>query len=201
MKMNTFRMDKSEVRLNKAAFVDELNGQKVVLFVGAGLSRLIGKYKAWKGFLCDIAEASGCKCSVEELVQEHGYLKAADVIRDNAKDQYTDSLRLVLAGYEQIEQYINAQLHYRLLRLPFSGIVTTNYDRILENVIHRFIARQDRPSEPKPLSPAGFNEYAMQPTQRTICLPVNLCDPSDYPRVHQHVRNHAYPVDSPRPHM
>lgn len=105
--------------------------RQILPFVGAGMSKPSG-FPMWASFLKELAQNDpGVLTKVEAAIEEDRFSDAAQIIADDLNDN-------MLA--EQIENYFdfavpNPEGPVRLLPAVFKqGCVTTNFDRILEEV-------------------------------------------------------------------
>lgn len=127
--------------------VDLLKQNSAVLMAGAGCSRFCG-YPSWN-----------------ELVEEmRGKLAPSMLVRLNeSPEEYADSIKNSVRDTGQMDDYYNFlqerfgprnpaydAVHLTLVRLPFRGIVTTNYDPVLESAMQKSSAEAEdfSPCEP-----------------------------------------------------
>jgi len=184
-------MNSTSLDVVKSQFIHDLKSKQLLLFIGSGLSRLVGQYGAWNEFLQKIADESKVTLNVKDLANNgNTYPQIASIIEKKAKSKYQIALTKVLREYEATEVYDNAGLHYRLLRLPFSGVITTNYDCIIENVIRKFVSKQTNVENLPPITNTEFGTLSLNSANSCLGMTVNLCDFSDKPRVCQHIRDY-----------
>jgi len=118
------------------SLIEHLRASRCVAWCGAGVSMMSGM-PSWRELIEHMivacAQKGLGKTEVDELsdmLHEKLYDDVADYCRDFLKE----------LGYEQCLNNVfhktqkPSALHQQLMRLPFSAIVTTNYDKIIENV-------------------------------------------------------------------
>lgn len=102
-----------------------------VLMVGSGSSKIVG-YPSWPELIKELNELTPSL----QLNEGEDLLCYAEKIKTQLKNQgkiekYYEFLR---NRFEPKEKYCD-KFHQSLLKLNFSGIVTTNYDKVLELAI------------------------------------------------------------------
>ena len=118
-----------------AALVQYIREGRCVLFVGSGLSAWAG-LPTWRDLLTlmigQVADEGGEDRELDEvrqLLESGKLLEVADFCLDALGNQrYYSLLSQKLRGAEGVIP----EPHRVLVRLPFAGIVTTNYDKLLE---------------------------------------------------------------------
>jgi hypothetical protein len=120
--------------LNRQKMLDLLVNRKLYLFVGAGLSCRIG-IPDWKTLLMEFVAA------YQEQPQ-HSPVRAGELLRlaECGDIELFEDMLNDVAGEEAVIRVLKKHfgkeayhpLHERLLRLPFCGFVTSNYDRCFE---------------------------------------------------------------------
>lgn len=110
-----------------------VSSAQALLLVGAGSSARLG-YPTWPALLTDLEELAR-ECDASFPGNDHGLdpLRYADLIKSHIQKHRG------LAPYEARLQKLYGpgklpcdDLHRALVRLPFKGILTTNYDKVLE---------------------------------------------------------------------
>lgn len=111
-------------------------GERVVFFVGAGVSRALG-YPTWRELLdllidygSDIGRLSADQAvSARSLVSAGNYLLAGQILRDLLARRLDDRLEEIFSEGKRS----NRGLYDFIVRIPAAGFLTTNYDSALED--------------------------------------------------------------------
>jgi len=123
--------------------VESINNGRCVIFVGSGLSsrlftKLGKKYPTWSGLLqafldysfhYDLIEKSEAEMLCE-MIKKGNLTMTAQILRDKANDTEFEEF---LAGIFRNDNRFDS-IHDSIMNLPFSFVLTTNYDAILECV-------------------------------------------------------------------
>ncbi len=106
---------------------DHRSKQRVVAFVGSGPSCHAG-LPSWSDLLRRIAVEAGLASEVEPHIQGGDFLEVAQYLAKERSEEYVQE-KVV----KHIKQASNdpGELHKLIVRLPFAGIITTNYDHLL----------------------------------------------------------------------
>ncbi len=114
--------------------VDDLARQKVVLFLGAGVSssaptRSGKRMKGWSSFLSDATKDidPGVAGEVKSLIDGKDYLLACEILQSIHGDNWPN---LIVAEYGQSAE--PSDLHRALISLDQRLILTTNFDKLIE---------------------------------------------------------------------
>lgn len=120
-----------------ADLVDDVARRRVVLFIGAGASKWAaphngGKFKDWKEFLTSakshLARGTRAKRIVTELIDAGDYLLASELLKSNLEDTW-----LTLLNHEFQQAADVSRLHKAIVDLDPRIVVTTNFDKLIEN--------------------------------------------------------------------
>lgn len=119
-----------------ADLVDDLARRKVVIFVGAGASKWAkpnggGSFKGWSEFLlhaCTKLTDRKTIRTVKECVANKDYLIASELLKSSLQDQWGTLLE---AEFQQAAEI--SRLHRALISLRQRVVVTTNFDKLIEN--------------------------------------------------------------------
>ena len=136
----TFTLEEeNENNERKHELIELVRSGEAILIVGAGSSRRVG-YPGWTGLLTELenlaneygvgVELDKEKCEVDSLE----YLKYAEDVKSYICNQ-TGNLEEYYALLEDLFSPKDppcTDFHRRLVLLPFRGILTTNYDLVLE---------------------------------------------------------------------
>ncbi len=120
--------------LVNADLVEDLARQKVVLFLGAGVSasaatRAGGTMKGWPEFLsasCSNLDPA-VAAEVEQLVRDKDYLLACEILQNAHGEAWQD---LLTSEYGQTAE--PSELHKAIVSLDQRIILTTNFDKLIE---------------------------------------------------------------------
>ena len=114
--------------------IGDLARQRVVLFIGAGVSSSAhtatgGKILGWPDFLTATADevAEPLKSQVKQLVASKDYLLACELLQVALEDEWE---RLVTAEFGQTAD--PSSLHKAILELSQRITITTNFDKLFE---------------------------------------------------------------------
>lgn len=115
--------------------IDEILSERCVAFIGSGLSRGAG-LPDWRGMMLQMLDwcernnvSVNPRIDLEMLIERSQYLNAAEVIKHRmGKEKFRRFMT---------EVFLHADLqptenHVLLTQIPFSAIVTTNYDGLIE---------------------------------------------------------------------
>lgn len=116
--------------------IDDLARQRVVLFLGSGVSasattRSGQKIKQWSEFLNYAAEKVGdqkTKKHIANLIKSSDYLMACELLRSALDDKWQ---KILIDEFSQVAD--PSDLHKAIVRLDQRIILTTNFDKILQN--------------------------------------------------------------------
>ena len=117
--------------------IEDLARRRVVLFIGAGASksatpRAGGSFKDWTEFLteaCSKIADNALKRKILTRIKDKDYLIASEVLKANiGHDQW---IRLLSNEFQQAAA--PSPLHKALISLDQRIIVTTNFDKLIEN--------------------------------------------------------------------
>lgn len=148
---------------NRSVYEDlktEYQKGNLIPFVGAGLSVFCG-YKSWPSVLKELAEfvySAEKRAQIEALITQDKLPEAAQMIYDNYSRMLKELSKII--GYEKIsncdESVLHASATYVLPYLFKKNLVmTTNFDRVLEEVYNKHRASFGRiinPYEPDVLT-------------------------------------------------
>lgn len=131
--------DSKENENHRIALFDLLTSRNAILFVGAGSSQRCG-YPGWSGLAKQLGEIVGLLPPSAGELRKNPMLaltfieqvKACVNIRDRCLDQYYAALQRLFAP-NKLKNHDG--FHEQLVSLPFRGIVTSNYDEILESAL------------------------------------------------------------------
>lgn len=127
----------SELDLHQSNF-DRLvkavrSGVSIVPFVGAGLSNPYG-LPTWSRFLINLAKQANVEASVQEQLGAGAYELAAETVRDAMSDLvFADAIHDTFS-VDKIKWPAASTVVDILATLPPGTVITTNFDRILEEV-------------------------------------------------------------------
>lgn len=110
------------------------NGEKVMPFVGAGVSAFA--YKTWNEMLKYLSEYLGHKDKtiVEILIDNGDYLKAAQVICDSmGKTMFYKTLRSIYSEDKINDDELKENAAFYIPLICGGNCITTNYDRVIEH--------------------------------------------------------------------
>ena len=119
-----------------ADLVGDLARQKVILFLGAGISASArtasgGKMRGWPEFLGWVNNKNltgKIKRQIKDLIKEKDYLLACEILQQELKNEWPDLIR---NEYGQVAA--PSELHKSVIRLQQRLIITTNFDKLIEN--------------------------------------------------------------------
>lgn len=119
-----------------ADLVDDIARRKVVLFIGAGASKWAkpntgGSFKGWADFLISASANltdKRTKKTVETCIKNKDYLIASELLKSSLQDKW---IELLIAEFQQAAEV--SRLHEALISLNQRVIVTTNFDKLIEN--------------------------------------------------------------------
>lgn len=119
-----------------ADLVDDIARRKAVLFVGAGASKWAkphagGSFKGWSDFLthaCTRLTDRKTIKTIKECIKNKDYLIASELLRSSLDDRWT-----TLLGEEFQQAADVSRLHQVLISLNQRIVVTTNFDKLIEN--------------------------------------------------------------------
>jgi hypothetical protein len=116
--------------------LEAVKNRRCMLFVGAGLSMMAG-YPAWNTLVKSLTDEvkkqapAPRAAMLDELTQQNDYLMLADVARTQlGKNQYAAVLQ------KQLNKPTKPpHAHELIATTDYRGLITTNYDRLLETVV------------------------------------------------------------------
>ncbi|ACV64737.1 hypothetical protein Dtox_4060 [Desulfofarcimen acetoxidans DSM 771] len=130
-----------EMKENKGNIRRLINQMKsklgVVPFVGAGLSIPFG-YPGWYSFLSDISEQYGLEDKIEPLLYESKYENAAEEIMNNIGNRaFINAIEDAFGEHLLDDKDLTDTSVFLLPQLAMGPVITTNFDRVLENVFKK----------------------------------------------------------------
>lgn len=116
--------------------VNDLAQQRAVLFVGAGASKWSkpkggGSFKDWSEFLSDATKKvddSKLRRLIESRVKTRDYLVASELLKRCLREEWRAAL---MREFQQAADI--SRLHTAIISLDQRVIVTTNFDKLIEN--------------------------------------------------------------------
>ena len=123
---------------------EKSNANKLIIFVGAGVSRNVEGMPSWNDLIKKMADSIGysrckmckdkdknCKktCKFKETYSTDEYLKIPQYVYNKNKKLY----KQVLLDNIQHDESIDAPLSNAIVDLVPAHIITTNYDKLIEN--------------------------------------------------------------------
>lgn len=127
--------------------VDAFKSDRAGLFVGAGLSQAAG-LPSWEGLLTDLIalvnqnQYKKDQSYIDELTRlskdSSKYLIVAQELKDSLQDDFR---KYIMKKYDD-ECPPPAEIHKKLIKLPYKFIITTNYDTLLEDAFVEVFAKQ-----------------------------------------------------------
>ncbi|WP_432730917.1 SIR2 family protein [Variovorax sp. W6] len=118
-----------------ADLVADIARRRVVVFIGAGASKWAKPYsgssfKDWASFLQDAAKNAPLKIQklVKERLKSKDYLIASELLKSNLADQWSS---ILTAEFQQAADV--SRLHRAIISLGQRIVVTTNFDKLIEN--------------------------------------------------------------------
>ena len=171
-----------------AKLAECLATEKPLLMVGAGLSKLVN-YPLWWELLADLKAALD-----SSVAKDHEFLVG------KRYDRYADELIRLAKRPDDLGPFIRkrfgpqsdsppfcSDVHLPLLELPFCGVVTTNYDSVLEHAATAHLARE---------IPSGTDAGSTE-LSRLFCQPTDLCNHNHRTPVFDLLRRFACPGAPP----
>lgn len=169
MQLTTPVFDETESEQNsarKASLLRLVSQESPLLFVGAGCSALIG-YPTWGKLIKEIEKLAincGGDISSETVQTNLDFISYAEILKEHIRSSKGNCYRY----YALIENLFKPRsecsiddFHRNLVQLPFSGIVTTNYDVSLEDAI--LAVNQGRVRYPSlvvpPMNPSSIMKF------------------------------------------
>lgn len=117
-----------------ADLIDDMARQKVVLFLGAGVSSSAltatgTRIAGWEKFLLDMCghASKSASCQAKALIEKKDYLLACEILQSDLAESWE---RHVTAEYGQ--RATPSALHESISRLDQRIIITTNFDKLIE---------------------------------------------------------------------
>lgn len=132
VKENILSFSANDYRI--ALLIDKIQKQRITPFIGAGMSMAAG-LPGWSNFLRECANACNIPLDkVNDLINLGQYEKCADYILEKS---HPDLLREKFQIYFKEPDY-GTYAHEILARLMNWGVITTNYDKLIERTYERF---------------------------------------------------------------
>ena len=127
----------SPLRQVPELLLEAFSRNRVVLLVGSGTS-ISASLPNWPKLLEGIARSAGLQADIKESVARHlgneHFLDVADYLRDVLHRSDFHRLLERQLGQDNIHY---AKIHSILVNLPTCGVITTNYDRLLDRADSR----------------------------------------------------------------
>lgn len=123
----------SFIKESKRLIKKAINNNKLVIFVGAGISRNSG-YPSWEELVKNIAQKIGYD---SEKLTNDDYLKIPQYYYNSRKEKEYNEL---IEEFFDIKNPEPNLLHSAILNLNTYHIVTTNYDDLIETYIKALIS-------------------------------------------------------------
>lgn len=142
-----------------------------LLMAGAGLSKLVG-YPLWPELLDELrVKLDSTVPKNHELLVAKRYDRYADELFNESKrkENLLPFIRKRFGPLESFSSY-KYDVHMTLIELPFCGIVTTNYDNVLERIAQKHLDQEG-----------------------AICVPRDLCNNEHRPFIFDLLREFACP--------
>lgn len=153
----------------QSELVSWLRQKRMVLMIGAGSSRLLG-YPGWDQLLSEIHSRFTPDfprppgMPLEEYADEiRGHILASSV----ANDYYN----FLEHAFEPRAGANHDEFHLALVQLGFSGLVTTNYDEVLESAVRQLLIAQRAEPHCEPLDLCGERSYRVFEFLRDLSQP------------------------------
>ena len=115
--------------------VDDLARQKVILFLGAGVSasattRSGTRMKGWGAFLTSLSEElpQPKKRQVIKLIKDKDFLLASEILQQELQERWDRKI-----GEEYGQAADPSALHKSIIDLDQRIIITTNFDKLIES--------------------------------------------------------------------
>lgn len=136
-------MNKKELLEYIRFFREKANNSKLIVFVGAGVSCNVDGMPDWNTLICKMAEAikysrcsfcrnksKGCDafCEVKEKYFADEFLKIPQYVYNKSKKLYN---QVLVDNIRDVD--VDAPLSNAIVELDPVHIITTNYDRLIEN--------------------------------------------------------------------
>lgn len=128
----------------KRELTDLILSEQALLVVGAGSSAQLG-YPTW-GELIDelqtLAEGCGNDFKKDKVEKKENPLKYAELIKSHIEkvegnsDKFYKKIKELYSPNSHKKEQAN-EFHKNLIKLPFKGYITTNYDHVLEAAIYQ----------------------------------------------------------------
>jgi len=128
--------------------IQAIQDRKCILFVGAGLSQNVKRsddssLPGWKGLLEELLEFAktedkdfvGNQVEITKLIEDGDYLTAAQELRETVSPKIFQDYFDKTFGDPNLKPYEGQLL---LPQIPFRAILTTNYDKLLENAYKEY---------------------------------------------------------------
>jgi len=121
--------DRRKCRINDVCDLIFRSPERVVLWIGAGVSARYGGYPTWSSFLKTIAPTSSAYSQIiSDLLSKKKYTLAAELIQmDIGEEEYRTRISNAF-----ISRSNTNKLPDNFISLGIKNIVTTNYDKLLE---------------------------------------------------------------------
>ncbi len=137
-------MDNIELLEHIRNFREKTNTDKLIVFVGAGVSCNVANMPSWNALIQEMAKSikysrctscrkkeKGCEktCKFTDSFSTDEYLKIPQYVYNRSKKLYNQ----VLSDNIQHDPTIDAPLSNAIIDLAPAHIITTNYDKLIEN--------------------------------------------------------------------
>ena len=118
----------------KSQLIHLLKEQKGILMVGAGSSKIVG-FPLWPELINELNKLIPSIQNTNNLdLIDYADLIKSELIKEGRVDVYYKQLDNIFSPKKPNN---HDNVHCKLVKLGFSGIITTNYDRVLETAIQK----------------------------------------------------------------
>jgi len=155
----------------KGEIIDLLESKDAILMVGAGSSSFVG-YPRWKKLVIELKEKfypEYSDPSDESDLSGYAQIIKDRIIQDNRQDDYN---QFIFEKFQPYPPNINKEnytpFHISLVNLGFCGIVTTNYDKVLEIALQASPNKYGNVPNCESLDLCGEKPYSVFPFLRSL---------------------------------
>jgi hypothetical protein len=159
----------AENQPHRQAMMEAIVSREAIAFLGAGLSAPL-HYPQWNALLDDLAAIAAGLGNFQPSAQG-ALLRAEEIKRhfmaNNALDQYFNELGRRFGECEAG----HTATHMNIVRLPFRGFITTNYDPCAESALASYaveIRERPRTSSAVPVAPGHEYRHLLSTFLRSI---------------------------------